>query len=179
MDTAFRNKLLLSPGRVRNHRSGPRVYRMYSPFLNQSLGILWRSSCTIIFSSCAPSEFFIYKSTSSTRFELNTNREPSGLHMGTTSKPGSKVRRFTLSRCNSYVHTSVFKLAMSVLSRATDLPFGARNTLPYTSGLPTAPASFPSRSNQSGCERANPLPVSPSSRSLETANTALLTCGWY
>src|SRR6267378_1671929 len=151
MDGALMNKVLLSAGKVKNHKSGPRVYRMYSPFLNQSLGILLNSSCTMTFSVSAPSEFFIYRSTCSPRFELNTNREASGLHIGTTSKPGSNVSRCALSRCNSYVHTSVFRLVMSVLSTATDRPFAAMNTLPYTPALPTAPSSCPLRSNQRGC----------------------------
>src|SRR2546428_14007565 len=114
MDGAFRRSLLFSSGRVANHKSGPRVYRMYFPSLDQLLGSLLKSSCTIAFSSRAPSEFFIYKSTLSRRFEPNTTCDASGLQMGKTSKPGSKARRFTLPPCNSYVHTSVFKLALSV-----------------------------------------------------------------
>src|ERR1035438_3186814 len=42
--------------------------------------------------------------------------------MGTASMAGSKVRRLLPSRCNSCVQTSMFRLAMSVLSVATDFP---------------------------------------------------------
>src|SRR5215475_900225 len=132
---------------------------MYFPSLDQSFGALSRLSCKIAFSSCAPSEFFMYRSTLSARFEANSNREPSGLQMGATSNAGLNVSRFATPCCSSYVQTSVFKLAISVLSKATDLPFGARDTLPYTSGLPTTPTSLPLRSNQTGCEGATPPPV--------------------
>src|SRR5438270_3373048 len=101
MAGAFKNKLLFSSGRVTNHRSVSRPYRMYFPLLDQSYGILLKVSCTTSFSSWAPSEFFKYKSTLSVRFELNTKREASGLQIGVTSKPGSKVSLLALWPCNS------------------------------------------------------------------------------
>src|SRR5260370_12920957 len=149
---------------------------MYFPSLDQSLGTLSRSSCTMIFSSCVPSEFLIYRSNMSWRLEENTNCAASGLQTGPMSMAGSNVSRLTLSRCNSYVQTSVFWLPTSVLSTATDLPLGAMDTLPYTSGLPTRPTSLPFRSNQTGCESATWLPVWATSRPpSEIANNALPT----
>src|SRR5580704_10595045 len=78
---------------------------MYFPSLDQSLGYLLNSSVTMLFSSWAPSAFLIKRSWLGPRFEPNTNRAPSGLQTGKASIDGSKVSRFDLSRCSSYVQT--------------------------------------------------------------------------
>src|SRR5262245_5750579 len=114
IDTAFKNGALFTSGRVTNHKSAPRVYKMYFPFLDQSHGNLLRSSCTKTCSSWVPSRSFAYRSKSSVRFEAYTNPEASGFQMGRSSKPRSNVSRLAPSPCNSYVQTSVFKLDMSV-----------------------------------------------------------------
>src|SRR5262249_42823067 len=177
------NRLLFSSGIIANHKSVSRVYRMYFPSLDQSFAKLLTPPCMIGFSSCLPSEFFIYRSLLDCglevdcRLEAKTNCAPFGLHTGTWSAAGSKVSRLALPRCRSSVQTSVFWLVISVMLTATNFLFGAMDMLPYTSGLPTTPISFPLRSNQVGWDRATPLPVCATSvPASETSKIPLLTC---
>ena len=62
-----------------------------------------------------------------------------------------------LSGCNPYVQISVFWFSKSALSTTTDFPFGAMDSLAYSSGFVTTPTLFPLRSNQRSCESAAPL----------------------
>src|SRR5208282_449896 len=144
--------------------SDPSVYRIYFPSRDQAFGYLSAPVARTSFSSCEPSVFFKYRSKTLLRLEVNNTREPSGLHKGNASRPGSKVRRLAGPRCKSYIQISVFWLPTSVLSTATDCPFADRTRFEYTSGSPTVPTSVPLRSNQASREKETLPPFCTSSR---------------
>ena len=55
-----------------------------------------------------PSAAWMYRFITPARVDANTIRRPSGVQTGPTSKPGSKVKRLSVSRARSQIQMSTF-----------------------------------------------------------------------